>query len=521
MKRDRMNLDSTLDRHLGLFNSPSADQMNASWDRVQQRLESASDTSAPPSTTRSTLAHSRKAGLLRGLAAVAAIVVVLLGVSNFFYGSRALAVVENSGGPLYRLSGGKEEALQPGHEIRGGEVVYSNEANGGVLALKDGSRVEMRSRSELLLQEARDGALVQLNAGSIIVSAAKQTTGHLYVQTRDFTVPATGGVFLVNAEAEGSHVAVIQGEVQVQQGTTSKKLLSGEQVVTNPSVVPASVTEGISWSKQAEEHLASLQVPQQNLAEAPPAFELVSIRPVAPSAGGRGAGSITGCVGTYPRVDPRRFVVRASLYTLITWAYSRNGCLYTSALNLLSGAPQWVRSDEFEIEGILPAGTPGYTPQQIVSGNAPVLQAMTRSMLADRFKLVVRHELKEVPLYLLKTGRGAPKLEVSKSEDKAFNGMRTYTDSDGKPFERVEGGKASMATLANTLSLATGRPVTDQTGLTGEFNFHVDYAAAKDPNSTRPTIFEAIQDQLGLRLEAAKDNVETLVIERAERPSEN
>src|SRR5262249_46699946 len=144
-----------------------------------------------------------------------------------------------------------------------GETVESNGGSGGTLRLADGSHVEMRSRSKLSITQADDGLRILLGTGSVIVNAAKQAVGrHLYVQTKDVTVSVVGTVFLVNAEEEGSRVAVIEGEVRVQQGPTEKKLSPGEQVATNPSMELPPVREEIAWSRYSAEHLALLQQAQ-------------------------------------------------------------------------------------------------------------------------------------------------------------------------------------------------------------------------------------------------------------------
>src|ERR1700686_3974955 len=117
----------------------------------------------------------------------------------------------------------------------------------------------MRTQSELSLERADDGARIRLNKGSVIVTAAKQGAGHLYVQTKDVIVSIVGTVFMVNAEESGTRVAVIQGEVHVQQGATSRRLLPGQQVATNPIMEPVSLEEQVSWSRTASAYLALLQ----------------------------------------------------------------------------------------------------------------------------------------------------------------------------------------------------------------------------------------------------------------------
>jgi len=167
-------------------------------------------------------------------------------------GSGPKATVEAAGNPsLYRV----------GETIEADKVIQSNSAVGLMLALEDGSHIEMREQSELKLESAGDGIRVRLNSGSILVTAAKQGSGHLYVQTRDALVSVVGTVFLVNAEQSGTTVAVIEGEVHVQQGAESKKLLPGDQLATNTSRQLKSVAAEISWSQRAPEYMALLQQP--------------------------------------------------------------------------------------------------------------------------------------------------------------------------------------------------------------------------------------------------------------------
>jgi hypothetical protein len=195
--------------------------------------------------------------------AVAATVVLLAVVSPVLVRSIVLraggvraVVIE---GALSRVAGEKANPLQTGQQIGPGELIRSIGDKGAVIALADGSRVEMRSESELLLERAEDGVRIRLNKGGVIVNAARQRRGHLYVQTNDVTVSVVGTVFLVNAEEEGSRVAVIEGEVRVQHGAAERKLRPGEQVATGPSMEPQPVKEEISWSRNAAAHVALLQ----------------------------------------------------------------------------------------------------------------------------------------------------------------------------------------------------------------------------------------------------------------------
>lgn len=140
-------------------------------------------------------------------------------------------------------------------------------------------------------------------------------------------------------------------------------------------------------------------------------------------------------------------------------------------------------------------------------------QPMFRAMLEERFKLAAHRETKEVPGYALTIAKGGPKLE---SGD-ATTGRYPYI-----LHGRLVGPNAAMAEIVSTLARPLGKPVIDKTNLTGTFNIDLKFAPDGDTNSTLPSIFTAVQEQLGLKLESQKVPFETLVIDHCERiPTEN
>ena len=166
--------------------------------------------------------------------------------------------------------------------------VYAAGADGLQVTLADHSSVEMRAHSEMTVGRAADGILIGLKRGDIIVSAARQRDGHLYVQTRDMTVSVVGTVFLVNADEGGSRVGVIEGEVRVRergtawsrsgrQGGRETRLRPGEQVATSSAIVARPLTEDINWSRNATAHLAILDASMK--ATAQPAQSTAPITP--------------------------------------------------------------------------------------------------------------------------------------------------------------------------------------------------------------------------------------------------
>ena len=158
-----------------------------------------------------------------------------------------------------------------------GVRVYAAGKDGLLVSLADDSRVEMRAHSEMTVGRAPDGIQIDLKTGDIIVTAAEQRDGHLYVRTKDLTVAVDGAVFLVNAGQDGSRVGVIEGEVRVREGNRETRLRPGEQVATSSTIVARPLTEDINWSKNASAHLAILDPSVK--ATAPPAQSTAPITP--------------------------------------------------------------------------------------------------------------------------------------------------------------------------------------------------------------------------------------------------
>ncbi len=256
-----------------------------------------------------------------------------------------------------------------------------------------------------------------------------------------------------------------------------------------------------------------------------PRFEVASIRLC--ESGGPPA--------TPPAPSPGRLSVCAPVTALIQSAYVlfADGRLNLSAYLPVEGGPAWIKSDRYQVNAKA-EGNPG---QELMRG--PMMQ----NLLEDRFELKIHRETREVPVYALTVAKGGPKLQPSKE------GSCAPVDLTKAPAMPAEGQK-----LPNFCGMSTGgvkgpnwtgdfhrvsmtefsqqlpfdRPVIDKTGLAGVFDFHLEYAAedarggapADDPAGA-PSIFTAIQEQLGLKLEPAKGPGEFLVIDSIEKPSEN
>jgi uncharacterized protein (TIGR03435 family) len=215
---------------------------------------------------------------------------------------------------------------------------------------------------------------------------------------------------------------------------------------------------------------------------APPAFEIASIKPSPPYTGGAvyvGARNDPGRV-SYSRV-PMKYAIRT--------AYG-----FTSNTKIESG-PGWLDSDMYDVVATFPAGTP----------NDRVL-AMLQTLLAERCKLVVHRETREQPVYGLAVAKSGPKL---KPYDPANRG-----NGNRRGPGHLELHNITLAQLADNLYSDAGRQVVDMSGLAGTYDVVLDWTDGA-------SIFTAIEEQLGMKLETRRAPIEYLVIDHVEKPTEN
>lgn len=265
-------------------------------------------------------------------------------------------------------------------------------------------------------------------------------------------------------------------------------------------------------------------------AQAPPAFDVVSIRP-----------NRSGEVRSNIAIQPGGRVVwtNVTLESLIDVSYQRAGFDRRDVIG-----PDWITKDRFDVIAQAPRDVPLTGP----GGVPEPLFAMVRAMLAERFSLVVHDEQRERPIYLLSLeradGRTGPALKPSAVDCAAVmrdmaNGRRPPLNASGRPPCTLGGPPGrfasdglAMTDLAIGLRGLVGRPVVDRTSLAGAFDWVIEFApdsAVASPNddpappapSDKPSIFTALREQLGLRLDASRGPVSVLVVERAERPTAN
>lgn len=233
---------------------------------------------------------------------------------------------------------------------------------------------------------------------------------------------------------------------------------------------------------------------------ASPAFEVASIKPSkAPAAlaDGRVPGQMIR--------DPGRVTLTyVSVQNLLAQAYRIK--------NFQISGPDWLDSERFDIVAKLPK-----------DADEEQLPAMLQSLLRDRFRLAFHLESRTVTAYVLVTAKGGPKM--SAVDDTTPSGVRTTAG----PIRRHLSGKIGMMYLAGLLSNMLDRPVVDMTELSGRYDVDLDWSDTSETGSHAtlqaddpPSIFTAIQEKLGLRLETRKTPVGIYAIDHVERvPTEN
>lgn len=235
------------------------------------------------------------------------------------------------------------------------------------------------------------------------------------------------------------------------------------------------------------------------------AFEVATIKPVLPA-------QKTGRYITMQSTN--RFVAKYYTLKLLIAA------AYDVSPKVISGGPSWVDDDHFDIEALTPGDTKPTRPQQM---------AMLRTLLTDRFKLSFHREPKEFSIYVLEVNKGGPKLKESAEppSQEAQLVSTVYPDHLHLPAKN-----ATMGEFASLLQRALlDRPVVDKTGLTGRYDFSLDWAADETQfggevpvapsDAPSPPFFTAIEQQLGLRIEATRGMVQALVIDSVQPPSPN
>jgi uncharacterized protein (TIGR03435 family) len=354
----------------------------------------------------------------------------------------------------------------------------------------------------------RVGNAPQIYAESIL------KTCQFYVESRLACVSAISGSSLKKRIE-----AIMAGPVRRELIFGQKLLLAVAAAMTvgGPLVFGALNTFGVQ---------VALQAPRQS--STPLAFEVASIKQNRSLDRRRSSKRLQFTPGG-------RFVaVNLPLDAIIGIAYS-----LSPDAGGLSGGPDWIHSARYNIEAVAEKdATPAGSSAKVRDEK---MRLMLQTLLADRFKLAVRREVKERPVYALVVAKDGPKLQKANTDENSC-----VLDSTGSmPCHLIYGGEGhglhgsavDMADLARSVSDWTDRPVVDKTGLHGLFNIQTEGWAPLHPrallpgngsvaaspasaDSSRPTLFMILQ-RLGLKLESQRAPVESYVIEHVERPTEN
>ncbi len=230
------------------------------------------------------------------------------------------------------------------------------------------------------------------------------------------------------------------------------------------------------------------------------AFEVASIKPSSPDAHGSSSNT------------DRRFV------TIRNWTVKR---LVQRAFGVedyqVTGGPNWLDTYHFDISARVDDAEPELKGKE----GQERLMAMLAALLGERFQFQFHRESKTLPVYNLVTAKNGFKLTAVDAK-----GSQSMNSNNG----RLTSKGVSMAALAVFLSRTMERPVLDATGIPGDFDFQLEWSqqqqgiAAKAPEANEPagpSIFTALQEQLGLKLESTKGPVEIIVVDHAEKPTEN
>ncbi len=254
---------------------------------------------------------------------------------------------------------------------------------------------------------------------------------------------------------------------------------------------------------------------------AQPRFEVAAVKSVDPNSGAPGGNVMRGGPGTD---DPERITfVSVTMKRLLMVAYRVDE-------NQISG-PGWLDSQRYAIVAKVPAGS---TRDQLLM--------MLQDLLAERFQLTLHHEMKDFPAYELVIAKGGSKLKPAVEADPVTSPAkpppgRYYAASPEPGVSRLTFNTVSISDLANALgmplgtmggNMLTAAHIVDKTGLTGKYSFTLEFAGnmgaggafaplTTDVPEKAPTLFTALETQLGLRLNDKKTSLDVLVIDRVDK----
>jgi uncharacterized protein (TIGR03435 family) len=226
------------------------------------------------------------------------------------------------------------------------------------------------------------------------------------------------------------------------------------------------------------------------LSQTMPQLEVASVKP-----SGAAANATSGIYSGQGRIDAHNVTLKRCIIGA-----------YRVGPNQVVGGPAWLDDDRFDILA---------TADRVTNSDSELMDVL-KTILSDRFKLKHHLETRTMTAYVLEVAAKGPKLEKAEEGDPSTN----TTGNNGAIA--IDARRITMDGLVRTLARSVDLPVINRTGLEGAYNFKLQWT--RDQSQNRPddvSIFTAIQEQLGLRLRSEKVPVEVIVIDFAEKPSEN
>ncbi|WP_089838262.1 TIGR03435 family protein [Granulicella pectinivorans] len=276
-----------------------------------------------------------------------------------------------------------------------------------------------------------------------------------------------------------------QRSVSMMRNGLARKIVMGTMLAISPA----------AWAQDASAERLS--------------YDVISVKP-----------NTSGSGGMRIMVTPDGFAAEnVSLHMLMSTAFQINS-------ELIVGLPKWSDSDRFDVKA------------KVAEEDLPALKKMepkdriqiVQSIVAERFKVVVHREKREWPTYDLVVAKSGLKMKEAKPDDTYANGIKGPDGKGNGGMMRMGRGTMTgqgipIENMTRALSSLTQRTVVDKTGLKENYDFELkwtpDDAPAGSTEENGESIFTAVQEQLGLRLDASKGMVETLIVDHVEKPSED
>jgi uncharacterized protein (TIGR03435 family) len=360
--------------------------------------------------------------------------------------------------------------------------------------------------------------LVALAAGCIGGTLAAQDLSGTWQGTLDASRPQR---IVVKIAEEGTvrHGVVynLDADMAYEGRATTEMSLEGMELRFAIAPIEASYVGKMSadggsfagmWTQGRQTHALTLarangdaawEIPKEDAAmakDADPDFEVVTVKPSDPSDQNRG----------FHLGGRRIFVERKTVEKMLMFAYVMQA-------KQIVGEQDWMKTDLWDVKGI--PDVPGQP-------SLKQFQSLVRKVLAERFGLKTHTETRELAVYAITQAKGGEKIAKSAGDP---NGLPDEEDgeSDGQTTMRMT--NSTMGDFVIDLMFYMDRPVVDETGLAGRFDFQLkwtyDETRAPTGGSAAPSLFTAVQEQLGLKLDAVKAATDVMVIDHVERPSAN